>query len=165
MDRGIPGKSVVLAAFSLYKPALCKQPAVHWRSRKDLMLSLFHESLLWMPLPGASWDPQWFCGVPGCSWAWHGGFGCLWVSFLASAAARGTGEELPLSWWGLLTLAAAAVLGVGKTRLLNPLFLTAGREGQTAFVNNFSNGKSKPGFPATNSPFLSVVWITAILLF
>lgn len=105
--------------------------------------------------PGSSlvlWSARLQLGSACC-----GGFGCL-------ASARGTGEKLLQTWCAPPT-SAAAVVGVGNPPLLSPLFLTAGRRGQIAFVNNFSNGKTKPGFSAMNRPLLSVVWITAILLF
>lgn len=151
----------VLAAFSLYKPALCKQPVLQWGSLwlgKIWCFPSCMRALLWTPFPGALWDPHWFWGVPGCSWAVPlGGFGCLGCSLWhwgAAAADLVCASHL-----------SAAVLGVGNPPLLSSLCLTAGRGGQIAFVNNFSNGKTRPEFSAMNRPLLSVVWITAILLF
>lgn len=88
-----------------------------------------------MPLPGAWWGHRWFCRVPDV------------LPFLASAAAPWHWGEAAANWGRTCLTLAAAVLGVGNTLLLSPLFLRAGRGGQIAFTNNFSNGKIKPDFP------------------
>lgn len=78
------------------------------------------------------------------------------VGLGASAAARGTGEKLLLTWCAPPT-SAAAVLGVGNPPLLSPLFLIVGREGQIALVFPLLKLFAKPGFSAMNRPLLSVV--------
>lgn len=130
VDQGFL-KWVILAAFSLYKPAPVQTASCSLgvsMARKDLMLSLFHESVLWMPLPWALWAPHCFCRVPGCSWAvpdlvcWGA---CAISGLSCSPVALGRGCCLP--GMDLSHLSCCWEWGI-HTGLLSPLFLTWGEE-------------------------------------